>query len=172
MKIVCEYCNNLIEDTEDKCPNCGAANANEARVSFDGPKTMDELKEWCFSKEISTTHGRFYWDTDCKEPQATGIYRDKETGNFIVYKNMWDGTRSIFYNGVDEAYAVYECYMRLRETILKPKPVIIQSRSNYVEPSTSYTRSSSGENGAYIKLVEVIILLIVFIYLLIFSGTN
>lgn len=62
---------------------------------------------------------RFFIGEDYKEPKAFGIYQD---GNrFIVYKNKADGSRAIRYDGLDEAYAVNEIYLKLKEEIANQK---------------------------------------------------
>ena len=130
MKVVCEYCNSLIKDTEDKCPNCGAGNIHMSRTPVAVPKTMVELQQWCWQKNVTVEKTRFFLGIDSGEICASGIYQDEKTGNFIVYKNIFNGSRTIFYDGRDEAYAVYDCYMRLREQLLKPEPVLIHQRSH------------------------------------------
>ena len=40
---------------------------------------------------------------------------------FIVYKNKADGTRAVRYKGTDEAYAVNELYLKLKDEILNQK---------------------------------------------------
>ena len=44
MKVRCKYCDNLIDDGDENCPNCGAANKNYNRVEV--PKTIEELEQW------------------------------------------------------------------------------------------------------------------------------
>ena len=55
-----------------------------------------------------------------QQPRAFGIYQN-EKGEFIVYKNKDNGQRAIRYQGTDEAYAVNELYMKLKEEILNQK---------------------------------------------------
>lgn len=78
------------------------------------PETIEELKEWYTDNHLpkeSTT--RFYIGRNYKYPKAFGIYKDSETGRFIVYKNKRNGTRVIRYKGLDEDVAVRELYLRL-----------------------------------------------------------
>ena len=122
MKIKCEYCKAYINDYDEKCPNCGAPNEHLVRKAKGSPKTIEELKEWYKQKNLppeETT--RFFIGTDYKKPRAFGIYKDEETGNFVVYKNKDNGQRAIRYEGKDEAYAVNELYLKLKEEIVNQK---------------------------------------------------
>lgn len=119
MKIACIHCGNLYEDTELSCPKCGAVNKT-VRMKDSSPKTIEDLRSWYMDRGLppyETT--RFFIGIDYKQPKAFGIFREGEM--FIVYKNKADGTRSIRYAGSDEAYAVNELYMRLKEEILNQK---------------------------------------------------
>ena len=46
MKIKCEYCDNYMDDSEEKCPSCGAPNKNIKRTGVGVPTTIEELKQW------------------------------------------------------------------------------------------------------------------------------
>ena len=118
MKVRCEYCNNLIDDGEEKCPSCGAVNKNYNRSAVEVPTTIAELEQWYKDRGLppyETT--RFFIGIDYKEPKAFGIYKDTNTGKFVVYKNKSDGSRAIRYEGTDEKYAVNELYLKLKEEI-------------------------------------------------------
>ncbi len=120
MKIKCEYCGAMIEDSEEKCPNCGAPNVNVKRTTEHTPKTIEELQAWYEARKLppyETT--RFFIGIDYKEPKAFGIYRDGS--EFVVYKNKGDGSRAVRYRGTDEAYAVNELYLKLKSEILNQK---------------------------------------------------
>ncbi|MCR5847742.1 MAG: hypothetical protein K6G75_06445 [Lachnospiraceae bacterium] len=122
MKIKCEYCDSMFDDTLEKCPSCGAPNANVRRSTPDQPITIEELKEWYASKGLppeETT--RFFIGKDYREPKAFGIYKDETSGNYVVYKNKADGSRAVRYEGTDEAYAVNELFTRLKQEILEQK---------------------------------------------------
>ncbi|MBR6309309.1 MAG: zinc ribbon domain-containing protein [Lachnospiraceae bacterium] len=140
MKIKCEYCGAMIEDTADKCPNCGAANVNVKRMVDKTPKTIEELKDWYQARKLppyETT--RFFIGINYEKPKAFGIYQD---GNeFVVYKNKADGSRAVRYRGTDEAYAVNEIYLKLKSEILNQKARNSGSRSS------SSGSKRSPENG-------------------------
>ena len=122
MKIKCDYCGNYINDYDEKCSSCGAVNTHLVRNSNQAPKTIEELKKWYIDKNLpdeNTT--RFFIGKDYKKPKAFGIYKDELTGNYIVYKNKADGTRAVRYEGKDEAYAVNELYIKLKEEIVNQK---------------------------------------------------
>ena len=44
MKIKCDYCGSYINDTDERCSNCGAVNNHLQRNSNEAPKTIEELK--------------------------------------------------------------------------------------------------------------------------------
>jgi len=120
MQVKCEYCGSMIDDTLEKCPNCGAPNEHMKRMVNGTPKTIAELADWYKARKLppyETT--RFFIGIDYKEPRAFGIY--EENGEFIVYKNKDDGSRAIRYQGKDEAYAVNEIYLKLKSEILNQK---------------------------------------------------
>ena len=118
MKVRCEYCKNYIDDSEEKCSYCGAVNKNYRRTAYGMPTTIEEFKQWYKDRNLppyETT--RFFIGEDYKEPKAFGIYKDPQSGKFIVYKNKEDGTRALRYEGRDEKYAVNELYLKLKEEL-------------------------------------------------------
>ena len=138
MKVRCEYCNNLIDDGEEKCPGCGAINKDYKRSGIGVPTTIDELKQWYNERGLPpyiTT--RFFIGIDYKEPKAFGIYKDDKTGKFIVYKNKDTGERAIRYEGTDEKYAVNELYLKLKDEIAMRKNA--NSKVNYKSDKKSST---------------------------------
>ena len=115
MKIKCEYCGSMFDDTLEKCPNCG--NNNVRRSTSDQPTTIEELKEWYVSKGLPDEEvTRFFIGRDYKGSKAFGIYKNAK-GKFIVYKNKADGSRAVRYEGTDEAYAVNELLTAYRKNI-------------------------------------------------------
>lgn len=118
--LVCKYCGSYLNDTDEICPECGAVNEHFKRFTDKAPETIEELKQWYVVHKLppeETT--RFFIGKNIKEPRAFGIY--EENGRFIVYKNKNDGSRAVRYEGRDEAYAVNELYLRLKEEILNQK---------------------------------------------------
>ena len=116
----CEYCGHLIADTDEQCPNCGVVNSHYKRFSDGTPRTIEELKSWYKARNLPPEEvTRFFIGRDIREPRAFGIY--EENGKFIVYKNKANGQRAIRYQGRDEAYAVNELYLKLKEEILNQK---------------------------------------------------
>ena len=122
MKIKCEYCGSMFDDTLEKCPSCSAPNSNIRRSTADSPTTIEGLKEWYASKGLPPEEvTRFFIGKDIKERRAFGIYKDEKTGKFVVYKNKDNGVRAVRYEGSDEAYAVNELLTRLKQEILEQK---------------------------------------------------
>lgn len=124
MKIRCDYCGSQYEDTLSACPNCAAPNPRrvEQRDGGRDPQTIEELEAWYQAHNLppyETT--RFFIGIDYQEPRAFGIYRDRATGEVVVYKNKADGTRAVRYRGKDEPYAVNEILTKLKDEILKQK---------------------------------------------------
>ena len=122
MKIKCEYCDNYIDESDEKCPNCGAPNKDFKRAAIGVPTTIEELKQWYKDHNLPSSNvTRFFIGEDYKEPKAFGIYKEDSTGKFIVYKNKDTGERKIRYEGKDEKYAVNELYLKLKEEIFNQK---------------------------------------------------
>lgn len=121
MKVQCSYCNSWMNDTEEKCSNCGGINIAYKRSTDKTPKTIDELKQWYADHHLPPAEKtRFYIGLDYQGPRAFGVYRNAK-GEFVVYKNKDNGQRAIRYQGTDEAYAVNELYLKLKEEILNQK---------------------------------------------------
>lgn len=130
MKIKCTYCRAFINDYDEVCPKCGGHNDNLKRNANHVPQTIDELKQWYKDHNLPNYYTtRFFIGENYLYPKAFGIYKDDQTGNFIVYKNKDTGERAIRYEGKDEAYAVNELYMKLKEEILHQKENNLGSKS-------------------------------------------
>ena len=121
MKIKCEYCSAMIDETSERCPNCGAPLSGANRTSNEQPKTIEELQAWYVAHHLPPEEiTRFFIGKNITEPKAFGIYKDGN-GDCVVYKNKSTGERAIRYQGSDEAYAVNELYQRLRAEIVDQK---------------------------------------------------
>lgn len=46
MQQICEYCDSIIKDTDESCPNCGAPNHHVVRTAAGVPKTIEELRAY------------------------------------------------------------------------------------------------------------------------------
>ncbi len=121
MKIPCEYCGQMIAETVQTCPYCGAANTRVKRTAYGVPTTIEELQAYCQRHNLPLKDMRVFLGEDYRGAKAFGIYRDESTGNFVVYKNKADGTRAVRYEGNDEAYAVNELYMKINERVAEQK---------------------------------------------------
>lgn len=108
------------------------------------PKTIEELKQWYIDRNLppeETT--RFFIGKNYEYPKAFGIYFDETTEDYVVYKNKADGSRAIRYKGKDEAKAVNELFLKLRDEIANQK-------SNNVRYTTSsYKGVGSGSSNSY-----------------------
>ena len=167
MRIKCEYCNNYIDDSDEKCPYCSAPNNGIKRTGTGVPKTIEELKHWYIDHNLpdeNTT--RFFIGRDYAGPRAFGIFKDETTGNFIVYKNKSDGTRATRYSGKDEAYAVNELYMKLKEEMMNQQSRSSSYRSSdyprsNISAQPQYTSNNSkGINAGIVALIIIIVMII------------
>ena len=121
MKCNCEYCGSELDTTLEECPNCGAKNPNFARTVKGTPKTIEELKAYCESKHLKLDKMHIHIGEDFKEPKAFGIFKNEKNGHFVVYKNKANGQRAIRYDGTDEAYAVNELYLKIKDLLMDAK---------------------------------------------------
>jgi len=132
----------MIPDTAVKCPNCGAPNQHVVRTAKGQPETIAELEQWYKDRGLPPYEvTRFFIGVNCKEPRAFGIYKDEE-GNFVVYKNKDNCSRAVRYKGTDEAYAVNEIFMRLKQEIIQQKNA--QRKSGQAIGQTPATSSDGG----------------------------
>ena len=117
----CSFCGNEVRPDERICPHCGGANENYVpgcSHSFSLPGTIEELIDYCAEKQIPLNHLRFFIGEDYRFPKAYGIFKYGEN-RYVVYKNKTDGSRSVRYDGPDEAYAVSELFAKLLEECQK-----------------------------------------------------
>jgi hypothetical protein len=119
MKIKCDYCGAFINDYDHFCQNCGAKNQHLIPRNSEEPLTIEELDIWFKNQNYhSPNQTKVFIGENYNGPNSFGIYKDSQTQNCIVYRTLRDGTKEIRYEGQDEAYAVNELYMKLKEMIV------------------------------------------------------
>ncbi len=162
-QVQCEYCDSFIKDTDPNCPNCGAVNKAYVRVTTDTPRTIAQLQEWYRARNLPPENvTRFFIGKNVHERRAFGIYQDGK--DFIVYKNKDDGSRAVRYKGRDEAYAVNEIYMRLKQEIMNQKNMNSQrTRSAVNTRSFAPTRSTGRPSGCLKGLLTVVAMFVLFL---------
>ena len=160
MKIKCEYCEQYIDEAVDRCPNCGAVNHKQKRSANGIPKTIEELKAFCEEKKLPLKDMRFFIGENYKEPKAFGIYKDEDSGNFIVYKNKADGSRAVRYEGTDEEYAVNEIYQKLKSEITNQK--------EYQNKKSTFSKNNTNKNKT---LTTIVITIAIFCAIFVISFT-
>ncbi len=130
MKVKCDYCQQLVDEREEHCPNCGAPMPTANRTANEQPKTIEQLQSWYKARNLPPEEvTRFFIGKDVKEARAFGIYKDSN-GDFVVYKNKSDASRAIRYQGSDEEYAVNEIYQKLKAEIANQKGNNAEKRSS------------------------------------------
>lgn len=163
MKISCEYCGQMIPETEQTCPHCGAVNGRVKRAAYGVPTTIEELRAYCRNHNLPLADMRVFLGEDYRGAKAFGIYRDEATGNFVVYKNKADGTRAVRYEGNDEAYAVNELYLKIKERVAEQKRHLpSKGQGNPGRAGGRFVKSIFGQ-----VIVSIIVSIIVFILLLV-----
>ncbi len=173
MEIKCAYCGNFIEESDEKCPYCGAANEGIKRTAGGTPHTIEELKAFALEKNIPLDKFCFYIGENYKGPKAFGIYKDENTGKFVVYKNKSDGSRAIRYEGNDEAYAVNEIYQKLKEQVTDYKNFRLQKGKSANAPSNNHNQGKgSSPFPTLIKIGGVILLIFIVFCLFSDSGSS
>lgn len=70
------------------------------------PKTMEELRAYCTRNGIALKKIKVVIGENDPHPRRFGMYQEEESGDFVVYKNMKDGTRRERYRGKSEEEAV------------------------------------------------------------------
>ena len=168
MKIKCEYCEQMIEDTDPQCPYCGAINEHVKRGASEVPTTIEELKSFCAAHNMPLEKMRFFIGEDYKGARAFGIFQDGN-GDFVVYKNKDNGQRAVRYKGKDEAYAVNEIYQKLKAEVLDRKG----GQRNASQPAqrpqpvrkNNQRRRKKGTSGIGIGLTIFFICLVIIILL-------
>lgn len=140
----CEYCGGVILSSDKTCPTCGAANllyVEDAPSVVLTPHTIKELAEYCAERNMPLHRMRFFIGENYQKPKAFGIYQNS-AGEFVVYKNKADGSRSIRYIGRDEEYAVQELYLKLLDECHKRN--IWPDTPDGKPPKITRTKSDNG----------------------------
>ncbi|MBR3275251.1 MAG: hypothetical protein IKG08_01380 [Eubacterium sp.] len=145
MRVKCEYCGSYILDTDETCPSCGAPNEHMARSASGIPKTIGELRAFAEKHNLPLEKMRFFIGEDYRGAKAFGIY-EKPGGIFVVYKNKADGSRAVRYEGTDEAYAVNELYLKMKQEVDKRIP--------YMRAGTRPPGSSGGRREGFVSNLE------------------
>lgn len=174
MKIKCNYCDNYFDDTNAVCPYCSAPNDGVVRTGKEQPVTIDGLLKWYSDRKLPPFEvTRFFIGENCTEPRAFGIYKDEETGNFIVYKNKNDGSRAIRYKGTDEAYAVNELLQKLKEEIVNQKSRQAKNGAANVQNAAvaDKPQTKAGKAFKIIKTSVIAVVALIIAYL-VFSGSD
>ena len=154
MKIKCDYCGAMIDETNERCPSCGAPLSGANRTANEQPKTIEELKKWYIAHHLPPEEiTRFFIGKNITEPMAFGIYRDGN-GDFVVYKNKASGERAVRYKGADEKYAVNELYQRLKAEIADQKGNRPVSNA-YQQPQQ---KKSKKKKGCLIAIIIFVVL--------------
>ena len=159
----CEYCGSSLEANDRICPSCGApapaVDASDApeTTQHSIPHTIDELKAFCREHHMPLAQMRFFIGQDYPDARAFGIYRDY-TGDFVVYKNKADGSRAIRYRGPDEAYAVREIYLKLKDETAKRRGGMGSART--VRSSETAGRKRSAPLSTIVFIVIAVVLAI------------
>ncbi len=163
MKVKCQYCGYTYEMEEDKCPGCGAPNESSVAGTHivKDPVTIEELKEWYQKRGLPPEDvTRFFIGKDYKGAKAFGIYRDPGSGNVVVYKNKADGSRAVRYNGPDEAVAVREILVKLKETIN------LQKSNNRSKQSSARPSGGKGKKGKKVRDTSMAVGISIFAFVL------
>ncbi len=146
-----------------------APNEHLKRVGNAVPQTIEELKLWYAEHNLppeETT--RFFIGKDIKEPKAFGVYFDEKSGNYTVYKNKSTGERAVRYEGKDEAYAVNELYLKLKEEIQNQKQINLLRQTPSTQPVTyHYTPKKKNRLLSVLSNIGIILLSIAIVPILI-----
>lgn len=175
--MICPHCGSTLQEGSQFCHICGAQlagvmpppppmaavpppasvaavppvpPANTMSAANQTPRSIAELQA-CYTahhlppEEVT----RFFIGKNTYQARAFGVYRN-EVGEFVVYKNKANGQRAIRYQGMDEAHAVEEIYLKLRDEMAQQKAHNRTQRANSRQRGTSYasTPYSNGLNRA------------------------
>lgn len=84
------------------------------------PKTIEELKDWYRSNKFSFEDTKVICiGTNSVQPDATGIYFNTDTEEYIIYENDSDGKNNIKYQSKNEEETVEIFYDAFKMDIIK-----------------------------------------------------
>ena len=173
---VCEYCGERFAQDLERCPHCGGRNRltpkppeAEARQTLPPvpesgilppaepeppkkpnrkPRTIEELRQFAEARKLPLDKMRFHLGEDFRGPKAYGIFRAGD-GTVTVYKNKADGSRAVRYQGPDEAFAVNEILLKMREEIAKQR-----SFQNALKGTTRGGSAPTGGGPDWLQVVK------------------
>ena len=169
---VCEYCGAKYNDTEPRCPSCGGPNSHPSeepsaqsaqKAGSKKPATIAELRDFAAAHNLPLNKMRVHIGEDYPHPRAFGIYQAGD-GSFVVYKNKADGSRAIRYRGPDEAHAVNELYLKMKELVDQHKAQQLQRTQPRSAASTrSKKRSSFLRDHPWLTFLIILIIFVIII---------
>ncbi len=176
-KIVCAYCGTKYDAEAPRCPSCGGANPQPAEAPSEAPqglrkpKTIRELQDFAAAHKLPLNKMRVHLGEDYAGARAYGIYQ-AEDGSFVVYKNKADGSRAVRYQGPDEAHAVNELYLKMKELVGQHKSRQQSRQSSRPAPRRSAGRGASSFLGFLRNHPWVTVLLILLVIVIWQSCRN
>ena len=181
MGLKCEYCGGALTGQERSCPNCGAAVpalAASAAGSDKVPKTIAELKTFAQKHNLPLQKMRVFLGEDYRGAKAFGIYQES-ADSFVVYKNKSDGSRTVRYRGPDEAHAVKELYLKMRDMVRQQSAFQSSVRSGSGrKPASRSSVSRSSSRGSWLAGLPlwakwgIVIAIVLILYVAIFCKTK
>ncbi|MBR2289705.1 MAG: hypothetical protein IJ867_03665 [Clostridia bacterium] len=118
------------------------------------PQTIEELKQWYKDRNLPDENiTRFFIGKNYTKAKAFGIYQDEKTGNFVVYKNKANSIRVIRYEGPDEAKAVTELYLKLKEEIANQKNRIAAEKKYNSPEAKKRRKKEKWRNFRFVALI-------------------
>lgn len=133
MKVHCSSCGELVEDYEYRCPLCGSI-LYSAEDSTEGDSreirdidcdedisSIEELQEWVSKHRIPVEEMRITIGEKYSGCNLKGIYKDRETGEFVIYRQTSSGEYIEDLRCSDESLAVNKIKWSIEERISSNK---------------------------------------------------
>ena len=118
MKKKCDYCGAFMNDTDRFCAVCGGPAEPTAKAANE-PATIEELQQWYADHKLPAMRvTRFFIGQSVTEKACCGIYREAN-GMTVLYSIDSKGMKNIAYRGNDEAYAVKEMLLKLKNVMIR-----------------------------------------------------